>query len=405
VPLAGASGVGWIYFFISAITLLSLRMSVSWKTVGQSQLDIIGGSLPTARQPACDCRILLGSPIDFRQHRLWTFVWAIGAVTYTISLACCYFFLSSSPPKAVYSWVGFQTFWLLLRSLFFHRTGGGRAAVYPTYVGMEWYKLRHGLKSRVLDLILALSKYQMHVHPRGSYSYREDVADLDGIRSLLADSSLATEYPLADSITSSTSRTTDVAFHAVMGDTLLHSSTWFLGSKLTAMDMYDCCIVFLPFPSNKSQPANEKVGQKWLAVPAARALGSIRPSVLVDIHQIESGHGNVSRGTSVIDYDDDRIRFSSPKGSPNAGMHDVEWIYWIPCTGGRWIQTGTSKMKILGSRKVEIQDAEEMTRRLQVGNWNISLENSEMIGDIVNMSREAAKSIFKLFQMAASPST
>ena len=45
--------------------------------------------------------------------------------------------------------------------------------IYPTQKGHKWENLSYPLKKRALDLLIALNKYQIHVHPRGSYSLRE----------------------------------------------------------------------------------------------------------------------------------------------------------------------------------------------------------------------------------------
>ena len=127
-------------------------------------------------------------PANFRHHVLWTAVWTSGAIVCSVSLVSCYILLASSPAKVVYMWLGFQIFWLLCRSLFFHVTEGTDKFVHPTLVKKSWEELTRDLKTRVLQLIFALCKHATYVHYRHPQGYTEDVEDLDAMQALLAQS-------------------------------------------------------------------------------------------------------------------------------------------------------------------------------------------------------------------------
>ena len=100
----------------------------------------------------------------------------------------------------------------------------------------SWEELSYGLKMRVLELVIALCKYQTLVHPREINVYLEDVTELDAIRALLNRCTLTTEYPLDRHLGKGrpSSASTDIPgkalslyIRAVISDTLLSSTAWF----------------------------------------------------------------------------------------------------------------------------------------------------------------------------------
>ena len=398
--LSWVSGLSWLYFFMSAALLQFMQLSRGYRRDfgTDGRLDIISGQLPSTRRPAGECRILLGTPSNFRNHVLWRVIWFFGAITCATSLVWCYILLSSCPPKAVYVWVGFQIFWLLCRSLFFHIAEGTSKHIYPVHRAQTWERLSRGLKKRVLELILTLCKYQTHVHPRGSYSYREDVMELDAMRDLLAQCTLMNAYPLdlhsfpnPTPTTLQREGTINLTFRALVGDTLLSSVAWFHGSKLTPMDLYDCCLVFLDVPIAPPSPSETAPSTRLVAIPVVRSLGRTSKNHSDDA-DIESGRDLPP------EWEHDEMRFSSPKGSPNAGIDDVEWYYWIPCTDGRLIQVSSTKGMVLGApRRGEVMTGEQVTGRLGTGELNISLETVDMVWEVIDMARSVVNMVVNLF--------
>src|ERR1700737_2955681 len=63
---------------------------------------------------------------------------------------------------------------------------------------------------------------------------------------------------------SSSVRTVNLTFIGIVGNTVLTSAAWFKGSKLTGMDLYDCCMVIV------------KIAGAIHSIPAAQALCSSR---------------------------------------------------------------------------------------------------------------------------------
>ena len=401
------TGLIWFYFFTSAVVLQSMELSWGYfDVVGKD--DVLAGGFPSMRRPAGPCKILLGIPGNFRHHILWKVVWVFGIPVCGTALVLCYVLLTSCTAKLVCVWLVFQILWLFCRSLFYHVAPNRSRDEYHTQNMFSWEQLSYPLKMRVLDLLVALSKYQMHVHPRGSYSYREDVNSVENACDVLTRCILKFEFPLdsmpristggalnVSTLTShpspsripDTGVTVDITIHAVMGDTFLSSVAWFCGSKYTPMDLYDCCIIFLEI-SDHARPTAEK--PRLLAVPAVRVLGNRNPPNIPpsDIDDVESRRRNSPEMN---------MPFSSSKGSDNRGIQEVAWYFFIPCQGNMWIQLGLSPMKVLKSTTGKFMTGEDVTAKLQSGDWGVSLENVEMVRDTLLTSRLVTDMVVDLF--------
>jgi hypothetical protein len=381
-------GLNWFYFFISALVLQSMELSRGYRRDFETnnRCDILAGQLPSTRSPAGACKILLGLPGNFRRHIFWRIVWFFGIAVGSVSVVACYMLLSTAGPKAAYTWIGFQVFWLVCRSIFYHVSEATSKDIYPNQKGQKWDNLSQSMRRRVLKLLTALSKYQTHVHPRGSYAYAEDVRSVDEVQDLLAQCTFMEEYPLEEfHPVEKMTATIDIKVHAMIGDTLMSSVAWFCGSKHTPIELYDTSILFLEVPSDYA--GDEK--QRLLAIPVVRVVSSI-PSHNPQLQDVES----VGRDTL-----DEEMCFSSPKGSNNKGIHDIMWVTFIPCGGGRWIEAMAIDMKMLwGSpRSSKVMTNEELTERLESGYWNISLEKAEMVYDTLILSRKTAETVVELF--------
>ena len=152
------------------------------------------------------------------------------------------------------------------------------------------------------------------------------------------------------------------------------------------MDLYDCIIVFLEVPRT-SHMTTEK--SQLLAIPAVRPLGVASRDLL------PTGDTDVeSTGRDMLN---EEMRFSSPKGSKNHGMHEVEWCYLIPCEGGRWIHASSTLLKALQTTHGRVMTGRDVTAKLHSGDWNISLEKVEMVCDVLSMSRSVTEMVVNLF--------
>jgi hypothetical protein len=400
--LAWLTAVPWFYFFVSAALLQSTQLSRGYrKNLDDSpRLDIISGEFPTTGRPGGECRILLGTPINFRHHTQWRIIWAIGAAVVLTWFIACYIVLPSRPTEAVYVWVGFQVLWVFCRSLFFHVAEETDTFIRPTVTGRKWGNLSCSLKTRLLELLFAHSKYQMFVHPRRGNSYLEDVAAFDEVRSLLASSTLTNQYELHETESlhpsiASGEKTIDLKIHAIIGDTLISSAAWFQGSKYTPMDLYDCCVVFLEIPPIMSEThSRATTGRKLLAIPAVRPLGAALPVPRIVPRDIELGDS----GNDGHDFDELEIhRHSSPKGT-QAILGSTEWYCWIPCTRDRWIQVTSSQMKMVGVvMKAQVITSDHLTETLRAGTLNISLDGVDAVRNVIELSRHGASMIVDLF--------
>jgi hypothetical protein len=408
-------GLNWFYFFISALVLQSMELSRGYRRDFETngRCDILAGQLPSTRSPAGACKILLGLPGNFRRHILWKIVWFFGIAVCSVSVIASYLLLSTAGPRAAYTWIGFQVFWLVCRSIFYHVSEATSKDIYPAQKGQKWDNLSQSMRRRVLNLLMVLSKYQIHVQPRRSYSYTEDVGSVDKARDLLARCTFTEEYPLdllhptdekttaatsrstsTDNSSSSTfyppmvgKRTVDIKVQAMIGDTLMSSAAWFSGSKHTPMELYDTSIIFIDVPARS---ASEK--SRLIAVPAVRVLGATPAETL-------SRPRPTDVETVGRDMLDEEIRFTSPKGSGNLGVDDVMWVMFIPCGRGRWIEATSVGLKVLGGppRRASVLTDEELTQRLDSGYWNVSLEKAEMVYDTLVLSRKTGEMVVHLF--------
>jgi hypothetical protein len=409
-PLTWVTGLNWFYFFTSALVLQIMELSRGYRRDFETEgkCDILSGQLPSTWSAAGPCKILLGVPGNFRRHILWRIVWFLGIIVCSTSVVMCYVLLSSAGPRPAYAWIGFQALWLVCRSIFYHVSEAASKDIYPTQKGQRWDNLSHSMRRRVLKLLMALSKYQIHVHPRGSYSYTEDVGSVDEVRDLLERCTFMEEYPLdllhpiekvttASSSSGGTSslstfypptlgnRAVSVKFQAVIGDTLMSSTSWFCGSKHTPMELYDTSIVFVDVPAAGSASGEKS---RAIAVPAVRVLGAASEKKRSpDVEGV---------GRDVLD---EEMRYTSPKGSSNMGVHDVMWIMFVPCGQGRWIEATSVGLKVLGGppRRASVLTDEELTRRLDSGYWNVSLEKVDMVYDTLALSRQTAERVLDLF--------
>lgn len=203
------------------------------------------------------------------------------------------------------------------------------------------------LRARIRQLITTLSKYQMHVHPRGIYCYEEDLQKLDTIYDMEA------YYPLLSGDVDSGNCEIDVV--GIIGDTLLSSACWMFGSKLWGLDLYDSCVLIL------------NVRGSTISISAARVLTDKTAAPKPDV---EAGIGPL-------------FPF---RGNSNTAK-DIYWVYWIPCGESIWLQVQTTDMKFLGVRSAEIRSDAQVTQKLAKGELLISLSEVNNVKEIVQHPR------------------
>ena len=175
--LCWVSSIAWLYFLIAASTLQILRQ---WRGQsegsGSDQVDIIAGQLPTTTRPGGHRKLLLGTSETGKLLSSWRIVWGLGSVISFASVLTIYLLLSRSSDLTFYVWSAFQMGWLVLSLMFYHFSDATDPMAYRLLIAqVPWKDCSMPMKERVLDLTLALAKYQMHFHPRGIYCYNEDL--------------------------------------------------------------------------------------------------------------------------------------------------------------------------------------------------------------------------------------
>ena len=171
--LCGICTATWTYFFFAGLFLQfrhAWRMRASQKRAGLSThtVDIISGELPRPmRVGSGSKKIFLGAERPDSSSLSWRIIWFFGSIITTSSLIASYIYLGLSHNKMVYTWTGFQVSWLLLRMAFHHYADALYAPGQSMLTETEFPDLTLSMKHRVLELALALGKYQSYVHPRG----------------------------------------------------------------------------------------------------------------------------------------------------------------------------------------------------------------------------------------------
>lgn len=352
IALCLISGCCWAFFlFVSVLLqLLGLSRELSEK-VNEREMDIIAGHLPTPIKAGGHHKILLGAPQNVRHSLFWKFAWGLGGGVCTGTIIATYMVLSKQSSRVFAIWTGFQFAWLALRSVFYHfAEGTDRVFHHPILLRQNWKELSIELRSRVRNLVCALSKYQMHVHPRGLYCYEEDLQSMEKAYDMKP------KYPLTADLLRTEKIQINVA--EIIGDTTLSSACWILGSKLTGMDLYDSCILILNVNGNKIAVPSARVLTDKAALPKADAEAAIGPVFPL-------------------------------RGNSNTGR-DILWLYWIPCGDDRWLQVSTTDMKFIGTRMASIVSDAQVTQKLAGGELLVSISEVAHVKEIVQHSKTAS---------------
>ncbi|PPQ98315.1 hypothetical protein CVT26_013634 [Gymnopilus dilepis] len=371
IVLAVLSAAPFTFFLFSALSLeINDIISSRRPMVTDGHLDILIGPLPSVKQSGGPRKVFLGAAQNPRTSSWWRLVWAVGAIVYTISLLITYLLLGQQPTKVVIVWALFQVLWLVLRILVSLLNGIDELKVNRRVVARTTEGLPQAMKLRIANLVFAVAKCLANLHPRGKEGYAEDSYSAPQISMMLAKSNIFDTYKLQSDRTSAIQL--DVA--AVVGDITLSSTAWILGSSLSTMDLYDSCVIVLRLPPSQNQ------SQRYISIPAARVMSS--------------------RATPLTDAD--ALEIAEPLFVPRtmasgAEVTEREWIYWIPCHTGHWLQLKSRKLSFLGKQMADVMSDEELTTLLSAGTLHISLESSLEVKEIVNHSRKATELLVSVF--------
>lgn len=358
LPLCLISGSCWLFFFVAAISIQISGLSREFaENARDGEIDIIAGRLPTPTKVGGKHKILLGAPQNVRHSIYWRIVWGLGSVACTATVITSYMTVGNQSGRVFATWTGFQIFWLGLRSVFYHFAAGTESIFHhPILLGRSWKGLSSSMKARIQHLVFALSKYQMHVHPRGHYCYIEDERSMENLHEFVS------EYPLSP--TEIGDESVDLSVKAVIGDTMLSSTAWILGSKMTGLDLYDSCIVIVNIKGSS------------IAIPSARVLTDLPPPRSPDVEV----------GTEP--------QFP-PRGGSNRG-EDIAWWYWIPCKDGLWLQVHSQDMAFLGRRRASVVSDEQVTKKLKSGDLFVGISEVTHVREIVHHSAAGCELLKRL---------
>jgi hypothetical protein len=365
-PLAWITLSTWLFFSSAALVL---RLHDLRRHALDLEIDTITGSLLTSSTAGGPRKVLLGITKSPRLHIIWRITWGIGGVVGIATVVATYLALSHpSSNEVFFVWTGFQTLWLGIRSTLFYILSDIESQYQVGLKGKPLGEANPQERARLRRLVFALSKYQIHQHPRSPLSYVEAMDSIDKL------DNVQSEYPL-----SSEEKTITLSVQDVIPDTILSSLSWVFGSKQGGFDFYDTSIIILNTPNGT------------ISIPAARALST--ETLLAENLDSEQGSGDthLPRGGLV------------PHGSAASPWGksidvDVQWRYWIPCSGGRWLFFTTEQTKSKGSRKAVVMSDQQVTDMLDSGKIYISLRHVDEVKEIVETSTIACRHLQELLK-------
>jgi hypothetical protein len=360
--LAVTTGLCWAFFFLGALVLQIFSISRECCQERRSHVDLLTGDLPTPIKPGGQRKVFLAAPKNHRHRLIWTVIWAVGGLACVVSVIGSYFLLGNQTKETFYVYMAFQILWLTLRSVFFHfADGSDKIFNHPSLTVRYYESLSPEYRARVLDLVFALSLYQMRVHPRGEYAYVDGLQTIDALETVL------TEISLQDVGLVQQSGKFKVKIEGVIGDTMLSSAAWTFGSNLTGMDLYDSCIVILNIRDRK------------VSVPSARIITDVRPDMAKDVEAPLE------------------IKFPV-RGGSNSGGPTVHWNYWIPCSGGDWLHVRTQGLCVRGDYEATRVTDAQVTQKLESGELFNSLTHVNEVREIVRNSSIGCQVLSKILQ-------
>ncbi|KAI0293864.1 hypothetical protein B0F90DRAFT_1821759 [Multifurca ochricompacta] len=382
--LAVILAIPFAFFFVFGCIITFRGKFLAWRLGDIGNLDVIIGDLPTWKKAGGEKKVVLGLLAEPRTSIWWRLMWSIGGLLHIFSLAFTYFVLSKMTVVFMLMWAGFQVAWHACRILTYHFTESMREPMADLMmVGHRWQDLDVMMKTRVLNLTLAAAQYQIHVHPNGIESHTDDSFSPLHIMNLLSEpQKLQMSCELPRHFNPSKSSSIEIEITAVIGDSVLSSAMWMVGSDVSPMDMYDSCLVFLSFPSPLSPSSPSSLGPRLapstFAIPAARVGCSM---------------GDVNRPDK-----EESTPVFAPRGTcARRSEYTHTRCYWIPCGPNRWLQIQSKNlMAVSGRCTAEVLDDGQLSALLGAGTLNISLTHVKDVKEVVEFSRVGVEALFSL---------
>jgi hypothetical protein len=359
-----AFGANALYWLTASAWAYGFTASVALTILGQSRelppnlrLDMVTGRLPSPLHQGGNGKIILGLPRNVRRCAVWRPMWYMYTIVSVVDVIGTFLVLGQNHAEVVYIWIAFQFLWLLVRTLVFYLVESAAGAHQGLAVGRTWDQCSILLRERTIRLIMALSKQQTTLHPRGVRAYRDDlmIGKIIGSHFNSAGWSLTEELPIQNKFAG------PLVVVDVIGDTVLRTVNWTSGANLNNADVYDTALAII------------KADGKFFAVPVVRVTAS-RCRKHTRTRQRGDSHGETCKST-------------------------VEWVLWIPAIvqdehDKRWLYAHGSKTR--GTLEVESLFAEDLDRRLAAGEWLISFEK---IGDLEAVLSASRKSSWLLLNL------
>ncbi|KAF8421822.1 hypothetical protein EV426DRAFT_718523 [Tirmania nivea] len=383
------TAISWAPAYCSTIILQISGVGRDGSDVGE--IDLIAGELPSPIHSGRSGRIILGIPGNIHRSRIWKFHWCLQAVSCLIGMIAVFICLPSQKDWVVYIWVAFQALWMFLRMFIYSwlESSGPRSAM---MTGQSWGVSSLATRRRAIQLVFTLANQQVTIHPRGVYSYQDDLLTISALIKLWHDAQWSLDYLPVDSaicFAKSSDGPQDYLFIQVLGvvgDTLLRSASWLKGLALSNAELYDSALIFVKV-ANSSH---------IYCVPCARVL-----------HRVSPATGDTETVGGMFEA----------RGVSNTGPTSVSWKYWIPLKlpssenhsvpasgskinqSARWAEIGG--IRVTGkTHEALIRNWDGLHNHLQGGVLNIGLSQVEEVAGIIRTARKATKGLRELLRSA-----
>jgi len=385
--LAGNIGIvtliPWAYFFLVACIVEAREIIVARRPpVLDGEFDIIVGQFPNMKQiteSSPRTRIIIGAPRNPRKAIWWKAAWALGALICLLVTGFTYLSLAQQTNEIVVLWLMFQAFWFLGRILVHNSAESPMQAMAPRLLyKRSWETLSGTLRDRVVNLLMALSKYTISVHPRREDAYWDNVSTASELRRIITETPIMLNYPLSESLKSSNYNTSqvDIEIHSIIGDPTLISAVWLANIPgLTFENMYDTCILSLKLPLFGAT-------SQYATMPCVRFLVS----------------GSASDSLP-FDEETNEPLDSAPHFYLKSRLPEFPctWWYLIPAGEGSWLVIRQDVLSpALGKHSAEVMSDERVTAILSRGNVQNSITHVDDVKSALDNSRKARETLTEI---------
>ena len=370
------SCIPWLYGLASSVVLLTLRLSHD--RMSRSNYDALVGRLPSPLYAGGPSAVICGIPRNVRRSKAWRSVWAGYFLASMVGLISTFLVLGDNNAEIVFTWIGFQAFWLLLRTIVFYFSDNAAGWYQSLPIARTWEDNPVQYKRRTMQLILALAGLQASQHPRGIAFYSRDVASMPGLISLFESAG----WILTETLQLSEGEMQGhVCIQDVANDNILRSVNWIHGATLPNNEIYDSCLAFV------------RVHKRTLAVPAVR----------VSTCRCEHGPGkNLPRGNSHV-CPNLMSLFWIPVRLIEAGLNaadvtedTVSATPELPGCSHRWLYAYSFDSR--GTMSCLYMTAAELDERLNRTEWQISLTKSSEFEHVVQVARCASALLLSMIK-------